>query len=101
MTIWKERRWTTTDNKAIEITVWYHKPDGFDDNRFYGMSAYPVTIEHGFISAECYSGYKVKLFDVTRKSAKADAKAIDTARNHYLEEMIEKVCIKNNLKLED
>lgn len=28
MTIWKERRWTTTDNKAIEITVWYHKPDG-------------------------------------------------------------------------
>ena len=43
MTIWKERRWTTTDNKAIEVTVWYHK----------------------------------------------------------LEEMIEKVCIKNNLKLED
>ena len=101
MTIWKDRVWTTTENRAIDITVWYHKSDDFDSRKFYGVSVYPITIEGGMISAECYAGYKHFLFEVSRKTKKSDNEAIDMARHHFIDGMIEKVCTTHNLKLED
>ena len=91
----------TQDTNAIEIEVYYDK-GGMnlftykDEARGYYLSVRPVLRADGCITYTSFSGRKLLLKEVKRKSANAEAEAEEIAKSK-LEQLMAYVCNRNGI----
>lgn len=91
----------TNDANALVIEVYYSK-GGINyftyniERRGYYLSVCPVLSASGFLSYTSFSGTKVLLKEVSRKSAKAEAEAEEIAKSKIVD-LVTSVCNRNGI----
>lgn len=98
----KENKLGCTD---LEVSLSYNMGGtnyftGNVEQRGYYLSVSPVTRKNGCISYTAFSGTKMCIKAVSRRSTKAEKEAYDLIPQ-YLDHLSEVVLQKNNLSLED
>jgi hypothetical protein len=91
----------TDNNTHLRISVYYMR-DAYNSPRGYYISVAPVEVsECGGVmmeSCELFSGYKSLLLEVSRKSKKAEAKALEMAEEMQAS-IVSRICEENGYKL--
>lgn len=101
----KEHLSTTKPGTFIVVSVYYDKGGmnyftGNNERRAYYASATPVEIANGFESFKAFSGNKLVVLEVKRKSGAAEAKAIEMSMG-LLYKLVKHVEAKNSLTITD
>ena len=93
----------TNDANALVIEVYYDK-GGMNyftykvERRGYYLSVRPVLQSKGLVSYTSFSGTKVLLKEVSRKSAKAEAEAEEIAKGK-IADLVASVCNRNGIAI--
>ena len=90
----------TQNANYIRIAIEYYKGSDYSvgQKRGYYLIVYPVLREGRFESFVCYSGAKMLLKEVSRKSAKQESEAIEIAKQ-VVKSVVESVCQKQDLEI--
>ena len=89
----------------LEVEVYYSLGGmnyftGKNEGRGYYLSVTPVKIEGGFRTVTAFTGVRILVKAVSRKSDKAYKEAVELSKEKEVE-LIDYVCRKNNLTLKE
>lgn len=99
---------TNVAGKFIEVELYYHK-GGLNvftykqEARGYYVRVCPVEVKGNMVSFVAFSGTKVCVLEVSRKSAKAEREAVAMVNNdcaELLSHLVKQIAHKNNLEVE-
>ena len=94
----KKRLSTNDPKRFIDVVLKYNK-GGWGDNRGFYLSVCPIKIDGVFETYVGFSGYKHCVLPAERFSQKQANVAIEAAKQ-FENEMIERVCKEQNLKVQ-
>jgi len=104
-----EKNYKTNQGKVIEVKIAYdiggmNYFTGSVEKRGYYLHATPMDVvksgDYVTKTMTAFSGYKILVLEVKRKSKKQEEKAIQLAKE-WEEKILNDVCQKNNLTLEN